>query len=444
MSISDKRSFIGKLYVWLSVKLLSDICSSTFTVVFATYALSLTQSAGLLGIVLTLQLLGAVIGGLISPRIKHMTRRDMMVLSDLASGAVVLVFALVPLSWQALLIYVTPLLLGICQGLFRVAILSEVPILVGQAGRHGLNALLSASDGGAVIVGGIIAASIAHDVSFAAIFITNAVSFLLVALTFQLTRRHLRDIEVEIAHGTGTQLKTDVAGSVRPTAGVSGKAQPLLQLMPLMLTMVIAARFFEALGSSTHNVGFPIISTNYRPDNTTFLFGWIIALWGAGRLLSAMLVLPILRNMERRARSLELFFIVALIITFGFFFLVFYANSFLLIVFFSFCAGVFDATTETTYYSVLQANVEQLRHRVISASYVVERGGLGIGMLMVGFSYSTIGTMSTVSWFYGGSSLFAALILLKVVQLHTNTKSDHDKPLPNQANVVDDNVRQAG
>lgn len=391
---------LSHLYGWLALKTISDISSSVISIVLATYVYSLTGSATVLGLVLALQLLGAVIGGAVAPQLLQRTqlsRRDLIFIGELCSGIAIGILAVAPTAWQVWLIYFIPSCLGLFQGILRVAMMAEIPALVGQAGRHHLNALLSATDGLAVVIGSIIAAFITQYLAFSTVFLLDALSFFFSAIGFLILRR-------------GMPLQEAAADNNE------ARAHPpaMLKLIPSIVFMIIAARFVEAFGSSTHNVGFALKSRLFDGTSPAYLYGWIMAAWGVGRLLAAALAPKLLQHKEHQQQALEPFFIQMLILTFGAFLAIFYAQSFGLILVLALLAGLFDAATETTYYSVLQNADSAVRTTTISLSYMVERAGLGIGMVLVGWCFSARGITPTALLFYGSSILMAMLALLLV------------------------------
>ena len=389
------------LYGWLVLKTISDISSSVIGIVLATYVYAITNSASMLGFVLALQLLGAVMGGALLPQLlqrSQLSRRDIIFCAELCSGITLGILAAAPAQAQAWLIYLIPCSLGFFQGMLRVAMMAEIPALVGQAGRHHLNAVLSASDGLAVVVGSIIAAFVTQYFAFSTVFLLDALTFLFSALGFLLLRRGMPQQE---ASASNTDSQT---------------TSPII-LIPSIILLIVATRFVEAFGSSTHNVGFALKSRLFDDMNPAFLYGWIMAAWGVGRVLAAAFAPQLLLYKERKQQALEPFFIQMLILTFGAFFAVFYAESLTIILGMAVLAGLFDAATETTYYSLLQTADSAVRTKTISLSYMVERAGLGLGMVLVGWCFSQQGVTPTALLFYGCSTFLAMLALVLVWRL---------------------------
>lgn len=390
-------SSITQLYLWLGFKTVSDTSSTAISIILATYAFEVTGSATLLGVAMALRLLGSVAGGAVVPRLSRLSRRTIIFSGEVGSGLAIGTLAISTRSADALLIYLVPFLIGFFQGIYRVAIMSEIPEMVGQHGRHRFNAILSATDGMSVVAGSLIASVITKYLSFKSVFLVDAITFGISAVSFLAL---VSSMPRQAAEAPQAQSHSSATQAVR-----------LARYIPTLMALVIVARFVEAFGSGTHNVGFPIRSQLFDKDHPVFLYGWIMAAWGVGRLVSAALVPRMLGDLERRNKSLEMLFILLLIVTFLCFMGVFQVQALSLMLSLASLAGIFDAATETTYYSVLQSSQTNVRERVISTSYVAERGGLGLGMLVVGFAFSRMGTAATALVFYGVSIALAGLTL---------------------------------
>lgn len=149
--VLEKRasSSLAQLYVWLSFKTISDISSTMIGIVLATYALEVTGSAALLGLTMAPRLLGAVAGGAAVPRLSRFSRRTLIFAAEASSAlAIGALAATSSRAADASLIYIAPFFIGLFRGMYRVSIMSEVREMVGQAGRHPFNAILSATGSG--------------------------------------------------------------------------------------------------------------------------------------------------------------------------------------------------------------------------------------------------------------------------------------------------------
>lgn len=149
-----------------------------------------------------------------------------------------------------------------------------------------------------------------------------------------------------------------------------------------------------------------------------------MAVWGVGRLVSAAMTPRMLERLESRHQPLEPYFIALLILTFACFLGVFEVRGMPGMLGFVLLAGIFDAATETIYYSLLQSTPAASHDRVIGISYVAERTGLGLGMLAVGFVFSCLGTDVMALLFYCGSIALAGLAFVGVKRRVVRVRRD--------------------
>ncbi|WP_193101928.1 MFS transporter [Burkholderia sp. Z1] len=399
--VLEKRvsSSLTQLYAWLSFKTISDISSTMISIVLATYALEVTGSAALLGLTMASRLLGAVAGGAAVPRLRRFSRRTLIFSAEAGSALAIGVLAVSPRDADTALIYFVPFFIGLFQGMYRVSIMSEVPEMVGQEGRHRFNAILSATDGVSVVGGSLIASVVTQYLAYKSVFLIDSITFAISAIAFLMLVSNM-------------PRRQHAAEATQASA--AGAASGAACYLSAVVMLVIGARFVEAFGSGTHNVGFPIRSQLFDANHPAFLYGWLMAVWGVGRLVSAAVTPRLLERLELRRQPLEPYFIGLLILTFACFLGVFEVRTMVGMLGFVLLAGIFDAATETVYYSLLQSTPTASRDRVIGVSYVAERVGLGLGMLAVGFVFSRLGTDVTALLFYCGSIALAGLAFLGV------------------------------
>lgn len=104
-----------------------------------------------------------------------------------------------------------------------------------------------------------------RDLAYKRVFLIDSITFAVSAIAFlmlvgSMPRRHR---PAEAAH-------------VAAEAGALPGAAPYLSAIVML---VIGARFVEAFGSGTHNVGFPIRSQLFDANQPAFLYGWLMAVW---------------------------------------------------------------------------------------------------------------------------------------------------------------------
>ena len=393
------------LKIWLGAKLLSDVGSALSLIILGVYAYELTESPETLAWLLALRLIGTVVGGSCCSMLRRsFGNRVVMIAAEFVAAAAMVLLVLTPTVSHLILLYPVIFTKGLCQALFHVALYSEVPALVGHNKRHKLNAILSAIEGLGIVIGGVVASSLGGLFSFKVLFAADASSYLVSGAALLILRAWLPKV---------AEPEKDKAHLV---AGLKAfmHLKPIFHATSVVLPLLILVRVFEAFGSSAHNVGFPILSTQFDVVNSAFLFSWIMAAWGAGRLVAAGIIPRLYSRLEKQSVELEYIFIVSVIVTFGFFIGVFWFAGLGFILAFALLAGIFDSGTESAYYSILQRAGRDERSLIVSLSYVLERCGMGVGMLAVGAIFASLGLLPGVLIFYG-IGIFISIVVFVVI-----------------------------
>ncbi|MBJ7553964.1 MFS transporter [Marinomonas spartinae] len=390
-----------KMWVWLGAKQLSDISAFINTIVISVYALSLYDNPIILGFILALKMSGSVMGAFLTPVLSRFwSHRIIQTASDYANGIIMLALAFSPEPAHPALIVVLPFFMGLFQGTFHVSLYTQVPQFLGANFRHQMNSLLASIHGIAVVIGGILAGILYDFLPVQMIFLIDGGTFLLSGVIFFALRINSNQL--------------NVSASDRPSSKPEKFDMVMLKNIWMIVGVIFIARFIEAFGSSTHNVGFPILSREFSLENPAFLVGWIMALWGAGKIFASVITPMAVNKLKLYYLDESSIFICFLAITFLLFLGVFWSNSLWVILLFSFLAGIFDAATETVYYAILQHSPEGLAtDRLISISYFIERAGMGLGILLVGYAFS-IASTSTVSGIFYLVSIIASLFCLGI------------------------------
>lgn len=389
-----------KLWTWLAAKQLSDVSAALNVIVISVYALSLFGDPVILGLILALKMTGSVVGALAVPLVSRVwSSRTVLIVSEVVNGALMIALALAPAGNHAVLLLVLPFFMGLFHGTAHVALYTQVPQFLGPDFRHQLNSILASMDGISVVAGGILAGVLYMLIPVKVIFALDGATFLLSGAMFLLLR-------------VNTAVAPARAETAAPAAGLGRLGRGALKAILPAVGVLFAARFIEAFGSSTHNVGFPILSAAFDPDNQAFLVGWIMAVWGLGKILAVGVTPASIRLLHRAGVGDAQMFIGFLMVTFAFFLGVFLAAPLWLILAFALFAGIFDASTETVYYAILQHSPAAPADQLISLSYFVERLGMGSGILLVGYAFSRATTQEVSSVLYLGAIAAAFCMLL--------------------------------
>ncbi|MGV1802008.1 hypothetical protein [Agrobacterium vitis] len=311
--------------------------------------------------------------------------------ADLVAAAIMLFGSLTPAFAEPIYILSAAFALGLCFGISNITLLSVGPEIAGSEGRYKFNGQLLSMQAAATVVSGL-------TVGF--VYAAGPITYHLIIAGFvflfsgALTAVRARGIRI----ATSTTPKKrgrllDIA-----TAGFS-----------LAVILMILGRGIEAFGSGVHNVGFPLLSAAFDPTSKARLAGFLLSAWGIGRIFSGFIVPKLLKHLSANTSKIAAFFFVANALTFVFFMAVFQLTSLPEILCFAALAGLFDAATEIAYYSYLQANTSELRDKLLSTSYILERLALFSGILLAGFMLGHFSLPAASALIYSASIFFIAV-----------------------------------
>ncbi len=255
---------------YLGAKFLSDCGTSIDNVILATYVLAITGRPERSACSSPCASAATVAGSAAAARLaERFPRRSLMIAADVGRAAALVLLLATPAAWHAPVIGLVAVLIGFWNGLFKVALYAEVPAFRGTAQRHGVNAAFTAAEGVAEVLGGLSAALLLAAFSYGVVFAWDAATYLVSAAA------------LAGLHRAGAAREDAATGG--PAAGPGWGA--LLRSVSLSLPMSSAcARSRPSPPART--TWLPLLSAQYAPGNSAFLFGLIMAAWGAGRLVA--------------------------------------------------------------------------------------------------------------------------------------------------------------
>lgn len=179
--------------IWVG-QTVSRLGDQVFRVALAWYILQLTGSAATMGTMMVLTILPLLVmlplGGVLSDRL---SRRSVMLLSDIGRGVVVLLLAMIAWADQVQLwqLFLLALLFGTVDAFFQPAYNSLVPQIVDEHDRTSANSLTLLSGQFSSIVGPMLGAWLLSFGSAALAFQVNGLSFLFAALLVWMLQPHI-------------------------------------------------------------------------------------------------------------------------------------------------------------------------------------------------------------------------------------------------------------
>lgn len=369
------------------------------------FAYEVTGGAFGVGVVMALRLASGFLAGFAAPRLAAVAgRRSMMVGADLGQAAAMTVLVVVAGDATASLSLLggVVVVLGAGNTLFSVALRSSVPVMVGDARRGEANGLLVTLRSFATVLGFASATPVVAVGGYAAAFGVNAVSFV-VSATVLLTARPRMDV---------ADRTNDVSGSADASSwseNGGGLLRGLLGLPVLLIGMVLL-RGVDALASSSHNVGLPVLAQETSPSEPALMMTQFWASWAVGTLLAHQ-VLKRRRHTGGRVWDERGFAIgtCAMSVCFA---LAFTGLPGIALMLVALGAGLGDGYTEIIYTSRLQEAPDGLRNRVFGISAAAETAGFTVGAVSAAAALDVLPAWVVVGFFHGLAVCAASTLLL--------------------------------
>lgn len=363
------------------------------------YVYQLTGSALQMGLLMAVRLAagflaGPIAGGMAS---RH-DRRALMIATDTAQAAAMVLLLVAPSVWRVPVLYVVAVVLGGGNTFFTVALRSSIPDLVGTAERVRGNGYLITGKSVAMVLGFASAGPMIGAFGFQSAFVVNAGSFVVSAVALACLPLSFRSVGAA----------ADPAGSVR---ALRRTFRTVLVSVPVLGGMV-ALRSVDAWASASHNVALPILASATNPGNPAALLSQFWTAWAVGMLLTHWLVTFWLR---RAGRSLDerVFAVAACVMSLAFV-ATFTGPPAPLVIVIPLVAGLADGITELAYTSRLQAAPEEVRARLFGLSATAETFGFGVGMLTCALALEQASPLPVVAAFHTMVIVAAGTFLLWV------------------------------
>lgn len=378
------------LALLLGAKAVSDVGYALDFVVLGVFVWIRTESAfatGMLG-------LSVYAGGMLGGRLGHRyggewDRRRMMIIADLVRCVALVTLAVVPHDAQLWWLFPAMVVVGCGRSVFESTLAAAVPVLAGPRVQL-VNSVLSSLKGVALIAGMGLSTVAVPALGFRGVFGLDAASYLLSATVLLGIGRRLR-LREDDADATAGEARHRVGWSVLAGAG---------------LTALLAVRGLDALGSSSHHVGLPILGQRLDPTNPAGVVGAIWMVWAAGMFVGALVLRPLLAASIQR--SPQPVFVLATMVMSAGFIGVFWLGPWPAVLAVAAVAGLADSITEVTYKQSLQRLPDRERGQAFGLSGTIVNLGFAIGLVITGLAV-TPGLASEWVLFMHGIPLVAAL-----------------------------------
>lgn len=369
------------------------------------FSYEITGTAFGVGVVMGLRLFSGAVAGLAAGALSaRVSRRTVMVCTDLAQGAAMAVLALCAVRTPLWLLAGAVIVLGAGNTFFAVSLRSAIPVTVGREARARANGLLVTVRSLATVLGFASAAPVIGFGGFAVAFAVNGASFAVSAAALLVLRPRTDDPEEHVPADPGARREAEF-----PTGGVrAARLGRAAAGVPLLLLGMVLLRGVDALASSSHNVALPIVAHATHPAEPAVVMTRFWAAWAVGTLFAHL----VLRRRRSEGTWGERAFALGTCAMSLSFVVAFLGLPAFALVVAALAAGFADGWTEIVYTSRLQTVPDRQRGRLFGLSATAEQSGFALGTLAAATALEALPALTVVAAFHGAAVCGALVLLL--------------------------------
>jgi MFS family permease len=397
------------------------------------FSYEVTGTALGVGIVMAVRLLSGVTAGLAAGALTaRVTRRTVMVVTDLAQTLAMVVLALQASDTPLWVLLGAVVVLGAGNTFFNVALRSAVPVMVGQDSRARANGVLVTARSVATVLGFASAAPVIALGGFGVAFAVNAASFAVSAAAVLVLRPRTDDEPVGEPVGEPSQVLREQGGT--GSSGARGKRLRLrVAGVAGALLGMIALRGLDALASASHNVALPLAAHVAEPSSPAVFMTRFWSAWAVGTLLAHQ----VLKRRSHGTSWGERAFAVGTCAMSLCFVAAFTGLPAPALMAAAVAAGFADGWTEIVYTSRLQAAPDRQRSRLFGLSATAEQSGFALGTMAAAAALEALPALAVVAVFHG-AAVCGALALLLLLTAGRRGRENHSPTAENHSPTGED------
>jgi DHA3 family macrolide efflux protein-like MFS transporter len=267
---------LNRNFVLLSqAQFVSQFGNQAFTIALTFWTAATTHSATMTGLMMMAAILPVIVLGPLAGTVadRFGSRLRIIVTCDLLSGTIVLLsavgFVAGPAAWRPALMFVTALLVGVCNAFFDPAVNALTPDLVPREQIEGANAFRQSGRQVTNLIAQGLGGMLYAFVGPAALLVLDGVSFLFAGATEMLVQPPTANRQS--AASPQSAIRNDVSEGFRYVAAQPG-----------MIAFLVAAAVFNALLMPI-TVLLPVYATAYLHADVAW-YGFLLAAISAGAL----------------------------------------------------------------------------------------------------------------------------------------------------------------
>ena len=361
-------------------------------VALPTYVYALTEDVMHLSLYLAMRVAGGVFASSIGTLFfKRFVGRFSFVGFDILRALLLASLFIIPEQQQ---IYVLPFIafgLGVGNGMFAIGINTQIPYLVTDEKRIFVNGWLTSISSTAAVAGSLTSGVVIATGGYDAVLLLNIVTYLLagaIIMSIELLRKP--DYKLDTKESEWKKLRNALSHN---------------KILACLMMITLA----DTLGSSAHNVGFPILSKLLTPEDAGMTMGIILATWAIGKFGGSRLISVLLKSNDSLA--MERYFMIGVLMMSAGFILLFSQSTLLWLIPMAILAGIGDGIAEVSLMSRIQNEDDATRLPLFSLMAFMQNTGFGIGMLIVAPFFVWWSPMYVVMLFHGLPILTVLMVL---------------------------------
>jgi len=378
-------------------KAFSDLGGYLNLIAFSGYIYHLTNSSIYISLFLTSRIIGSMVGSISSSYLYRHNKKYILASADIARAFTLFIFILIPIVLRAEFIIIFAFVLGWGQSIYNVGLNSQIPSLVSEDKIVSTNAVLVFVSSFSVIISGLIMGGSLIYFNYDFIFVILIV-FYTASSVFLISLK----------------LKENVRSAKKHSPSFMKILSEIKNHKTILMFSVLT--LFDAFGSSSHNVGFPILAKVISDTHANVFLGLLISSWALGKLLGSALSRNIILKKIKTLNAMENLAFLSVIIMSVFFILAFNSSWLFWVMLFLLMAGLGDGMAEVSIVCRLQKTPEYIRVSAFSMFFFAQMSGFTVGLLLVGLLLKIIPLNITIITFH------IIPILLVLLIYHTRYK----------------------
>ncbi len=363
-------------FLWFGF-VVSTLGTYSSLIIINLYIYDYTRSAVLVGIFLLVRLIPAfIIGSIAGATSDRFDRRKLMIISDLSRAILILLVIFVKTKIYPL--YIIIFLISIADRFYQASFGGGLPNIVGMDKVVKANSYL-ASGRTIALVGGPILGGLMISTG------RYALAFLFDALTYLFSAFMIYNISVSL-HET-TFKKTSWWKDIKEGYGFI--------FTQFFLGAAVIARSLDAFGSSSLNVGLPVISKIFTEFKAGLNYGFLISAFALGEMIGSLYIARMKLITKKHPSEIIMASITIMALGFGF---GLNMTSIFLSMILLFIGGLAEGVTVVHYNTILQKSPDEIRGRVFGISETCIWSSMAVGMFLSGvfIEISSVGLVALI------------------------------------------------